>query len=249
MNCDDVFEAWAPSDARWSNWAKPVLFATMPDGELQSAEAAPSFGLDLAPVITAPRTALVVDLPGKDSVAFGVALAARGIRPVPLFNALPGGETGLVDVEAIQEALIAAVGALNEAALAPDAPPAFLLDAQRRAQPARIPLHRFFDNRSLSFSTDFPSASVLQKAGIQRAVLIHRFHLPVPSDLFETFAAWHAAGIAIEIHDAAAEHPPTVWTPPSLIWLYRFWHRTLAALAFERDDDFGPFGGWRQGSG
>jgi len=249
MNCDDVFEAWAPSDAKWSNWAKPVLFATMPDGELQSAEAAPSFDFDLAPAITAPRTALVVDLPGKDSVAFGLALAARGIRPVPLFNALPGGQAGLVDVEGIQEALIDGVSALNEAALALDAPPAFLLDALRRVRPTRSPVRRVFDNRSLSFSTDFPSASALQKAGIQRVVLIHRFQLPVPRDLFETFAAWHAAGIAIEVHDAAAEHAPTAWTPPSLIWLYRFWHRALAALAFERDDDFGPFGGWRQGSG
>jgi len=217
--------------------------------ELQSAEAAPSFDFDLAPAITTPRTALVVDLPGKDSVAFGLALAARGIRPVPLFNALPGGQAGLVDVESIQDALIAGVDALNAAALTPDAAPAFLLDALRRARPTRIPLHRFFDNRSLSFSTDFPSAGALKKAGIERAVLVHRFHLPVPNDLFETFAAWHAAGIAIEIHDAAGEHPPTVWTPPSLIWLYRFWHRALAALALERDDDFGPFGGWRQGSG
>jgi hypothetical protein len=249
VNCDDVFEVWAPSDACWSAWAKPVLFATMPDGELQSAEPAPSFEFDWASGTTAPNTAWVVDLPGKDSVAFGLALAARGIRPVPLFNALPGGETGLVDVDGIQDALIAGVGALRAAGLALDAPPAFLLDALRRARPSRLPVHRFFDNRSLSFSTDFPSASALQAAGIQRVVLIRRGHLPVSSDLIETFAAFHAGGLAIEVLDAAAERPPLAWSPPSLLWLHRFWHRTLAALALERDDDSGAFGGWRRGSG
>jgi len=35
------------------------------------------------------KVALVVDLPGAEGVAAGLAFAGRGYRPVPLYNALP----------------------------------------------------------------------------------------------------------------------------------------------------------------
>ena len=59
------------------------------------------------------NVAVVLDLPGADGVWTGVALAARGYRPVPLYNAVPGPTTGvwigafasLVDVAPILAAL------------------------------------------------------------------------------------------------------------------------------------------------
>jgi len=35
------------------------------------------------------NAALVLDMPGSEGVLAGVALASRGYRPVPLYNALP----------------------------------------------------------------------------------------------------------------------------------------------------------------
>src|SRR5580765_130756 len=88
MNKVEVFSTWAPENSIWSPWAKPVLFA-----HLDSA-------LSYIPVAGAPgdvswspppdeRVAIVLDLPGAEGVIIGLALAVRGYRPVPLYNALP----------------------------------------------------------------------------------------------------------------------------------------------------------------
>src|ERR1700733_4404881 len=88
MDRRGIFEIWAPPHGRWSPWAKPVLFA-----HLDAVEGLPHIDI---PEITLPfdRTkaggpALVVDLPGLESVGLGLELARLGYRPVPLFNACP----------------------------------------------------------------------------------------------------------------------------------------------------------------
>lgn len=48
----------------------------------------------------AERTALVVELPGDDSLRAGLALARRGFRPVPLVNAVAGPDA-VVEVESL----------------------------------------------------------------------------------------------------------------------------------------------------
>ncbi len=262
MNKKDVFEAWAPSGARWSGWVKPVLFATLSESNMLDREAEPDIELELSPALTAPGVALVVDLPGEDSVLVGLALAKRGIRPVPLFNALPGFERSLVDVDGIQRALVASAKLLRSFSVAADAPPAFLLDALRRvaryqrrtAEPPRERWawerwekverwrERYFDNRSVSFSTDFPSGDTLRAQGIVRVVLLRRWYLVVPGDLVATLAAWHRVGLAIEIHDVESERSPKAWIPPRLLWLRRLWFYVLVPLLLKRDKS-GAFGG------
>jgi hypothetical protein len=73
-------------------------------------------------------TALVLDLPGASGVLFGLALAAQGYFPVPLYNAIPRpsielmiGETSLVDMETIVRALRDATPALSQSSHSPDA--------------------------------------------------------------------------------------------------------------------------------
>src|SRR5262249_9429105 len=143
MNKEEIFSIWAPENSIWSRWAKPVLFA-----HLDSA-------LSYIPVISAPtdvswsppleeKVAIVLDLPGAEGVLIGLSLAGRGYRPVPLYNALPlpFGETLLspatisrvaaVDVLPIISALRMGTKLLAQLTLPPDAPPAFLLDANRK---------------------------------------------------------------------------------------------------------------------
>jgi hypothetical protein len=248
MNKNAVFEAWAPSGARWSDWVKPVLFATLPEDIADDAESEPGIDFELTPAFSAPGVALVIDLPREDSVAVGLALALRGIRPVPLFNALPGGASSLVDVSGIQRALVASAGALRRAALAPDAPPAFLLDALRREWRRALSERICFDNRSISVVADFPSADTLRKRGISRVLLIRRWYLLVPGDLVGTLAAWHAAGLAIELHDVASERAPEAWSPPRLLWLHRFWFQSVLPRLLFRDDS-GAFGALKRAPG
>ncbi len=93
MNPRDVFETWAPSGGVWSPWVKPVLFAHMADRaegleKAKTAEVHPE--PPPAPARTlAEGTAIVVDLPGVESIAAGLDLVRLGFRPVPLFNGCP----------------------------------------------------------------------------------------------------------------------------------------------------------------
>ncbi|HYQ42960.1 MAG TPA: hypothetical protein VER11_13360 [Polyangiaceae bacterium] len=262
MNKKDVFDAWAPSGARWSNWVKPVLFASLAESDVEGPGAEPEIELELSPTWTSPGVALIVDLPGEQSVQAGLALAKLGMRPVPLFNALPGFACAFVDVRSIQRALVASANLLRSMSLPADAPPAFLLDSLRRAVRRAVRRQRqlearerredwsrhqnragewYFDNRSLSFSTDFPSGATLREHGVERIILI-RWHQVVPGDLVATLAAWHRAGLTIEIHDAASERAPLVWEPPRWLWLRRLWFEVVVPLGLWRDKS-GAFGG------
>ena len=83
MTNEDCFAIWAPENAQWTEWAKPVAFA---GARLPSAGDSPSD----VPCLMIPelpegwsQTAIVVDLPGDEAVGTGLLLAARGFRPVP----------------------------------------------------------------------------------------------------------------------------------------------------------------------
>src|SRR6185312_9041865 len=86
-NKEGIFSIWAPEDSLWSRWAKPVLFAHL-DRVQPYAEPEPFVDISWSPD-PAERIALVLDLPAAEGVAFGIELAARGYRPVPLYNAIP----------------------------------------------------------------------------------------------------------------------------------------------------------------
>src|SRR5436309_4375191 len=185
MTREELFDAWAPAGGPWSDWAKPVLFAHWPR-PLPAVPETPPADFGWAPAV-AERVALVVDLPGAASVHFGLALAAAGYRPVPLFNACPpptDGEPGVavVPVEPILAALAGGADRLRAAPPPADAPPAFLLDADR--QTARRDLAPgAFDNRSVVFPTDVPSAARLAARGVTRAVLVRERPGPIGDDL------------------------------------------------------------------
>ena len=114
MSSEEAFAIWAPVDGPWSPWVKPVLFATehewsergtpelpavaepewlrpAPPPPEESARGYRDAGKKVAPPQAEIGTAYVLDLPGPAAVAWGMMLARAGHRPVPLYNALPGG--------------------------------------------------------------------------------------------------------------------------------------------------------------
>jgi hypothetical protein len=246
MTEDGQFEAWAPRDSPWSPWVKPVLFAHAAGPLLGDEQLPPAPSLDW--LGNADGTVLVIDLNGPVSVAAGLALAARGFRPVPLFNAVPGPPVARakVDVWPIVRALASAAPLLLQAPLPAAAPPAFLLDATRRGAAAREGAD--FDNRSVSFPTDFPSGNLLRSRGFTRAVLVQAEDASPQPDLAHTLRRWQEAGIAIEVKALTLDGPPVptqVQTPSwARLALYR-----LLALAGLRRAPLGGFGGQLEGSG
>jgi hypothetical protein len=252
MNKEEIFSIWAPENSIWSRWAKPVLFA-----HLDSA-------LSHIPVTSAPgdvswspapneKVAVVLDLPGAEGVLIGLALAGKGYRPVPLYNALPlpFGQTLLspatisrvaaVDVLPIISALRTGTKLLRQLTLPPDAPPAFLLDANRKGTRKMIPGE--FDNRSVSFTTDFPSANFLASQSIQRVLLVQKQALEPQPDLAHTLRRWQDGGLTLErlrLEPLSPREPFEVSRP---VWYGAMFQRVLSAVGFRRASG-GGFGAW-----
>src|SRR3990172_2258872 len=152
MTQQDVYDAWAPAASEWSQWVKPVLFAHLPVTGAVGADMSIAGGLAERLPPSDRATALVLDLPGALGAEMAGSLLERGYRPVPLYNSCPPPEPAshvsffsslssegapsagppAVDVQPILRALQTNAPLLQGAHLPPDAPPAFLLDANRR---------------------------------------------------------------------------------------------------------------------
>jgi len=248
MNKEEVYRIWAPSDAPWSRWVKPVLFSLMDSRFDVRGPIITRFNTQWVP---SPRqVAIIVDLPGEDGVLWGLQLARWGYRPIPLYNALPFPPSEkmypatrpecTVDVVPIFAALYRDAPALDEIRLPVDAPPAFLLDADRRIA-KRDPQPGTFDNRSVCFSTDFPSAGFLSSQQITQVILFQR-GTDVAGDLLLVLLEWQKAGIRLLRKDPVDSAPPkpVVLEPPS--FLSGLWYRLSVALGLRRGE-LGGFGG------
>jgi hypothetical protein len=252
MNKEEIYSIWAPENSIWSRWAKPVLFA-----HLDSA-------LSYIPVTSTPtdvswspppdeRVAIVLDLPAAEGVLAGLELAGRGFRPVPLYNALPlpFGETLLssatisrvaaVDVLPIISALRMGTKLLAQLTLPSYAPPAFLLDANRKG--TRKMITGEFDNRSVSFTTDFPSANFLASQGIQRALVVQKQDLEPQPDLAHTLRRWQDGGLLLERLRLEPLSPRETFEVSRPAWYGAMFQRVLSAVGFRRASG-GGFGAW-----
>ena len=255
MNKDEIFAVWAPDASIWSTWTKPVLFAHLdkvpPASESLRTPEQP-INVNWCPP-TDEKVVVVVDLPGADGVSIGMALAERGYCPVPLYNAipLPGNYPPLdpmtqrriaaVDVAPIVNALRKGAEQLVAWQIPAEAPPAFLLDADRKGD-GRIIFPEDFDNRSVCFTTDFPSANFLLAHGFQRALLLQKKG-PVASDLSFVLRRWQEGGIKLEVvrSDSAAGPEPLVIPRPS--WFGAMFQRVFLAFGLRRASG-GGFGAW-----
>ena len=149
MSSEKVFQAWCPEHGLWSQWTKPVLYAYS-HAATGPAHAEPDRSL-LSWLPSADRsTALVLDLPGALGAALGPSLALKGFRPVPLYNAMPAPDElqEVVPVRRIAATLVKLAPAMATITLPDHAPPAFLLDSERRLCHSD-PIPGSYDNRSI----------------------------------------------------------------------------------------------------
>jgi len=243
----EAYRIWAPDEADWSLWAKPTPFAqpspsapgdAPPVGGEQFSREPGSSRLSFNALD--PETALVIDLPGVESVAVGLEAAALGWRPVPVFNATNGPKPEVPQAELLYR-LQAATALLAELDLSPDAPPAFLLDARRRGSGSR-PAPGTFDNRWMVFPQDFPSANRLLANEVRRAVVVTSPGAALAEDLRHVLRRWQEAGLPIltaEIGSQRPSEPVDVPRPPRF---RNFFYVALAMLGLYRNSA-GGFGG------
>jgi len=241
MDKHTIFATWAPPVSPWSPWAKPTLFSHLTPEAHNGADLVPYDVSSLPPA--AERCAVVVDLPGVDSVRMALALAARGYRPVPLFNACPAtqvvGELVLtaVEVEPILHAICFGAAALAHMPLSAEAPPAFLLDGNR-SECTRVIDSVTFDNRSVVFASDFPSAAFLRNHKVNRCLLVHPSGRPVDNDLRHALRHWGAAGLPLAAISPTGERIEVSW--PRNGFLGELAVRLFASLRLRRN----PLGGF-----
>jgi hypothetical protein len=250
MNREEVFEIWGPAGSAWADWVKPVLFAQMP-GVWSGEDVVPSETVaDLGDFARMEGALMVVDLEGEESVRMGLGLARSGYRPVPLFNGAMEESAGMlasIKVRPMMRALSKGAGELRELHLPLDAPPTFLLDARRRMGEV-APGAGVFDNRWISFPTDFPSGRVLMERGILRAVVVMRESAFPAADLVHTLLRWQEAGMEILVMQLGVDESPRrieVKEPSHFRWaMYQF----LEMFGFRRRV-LGGFGGLLSESG
>ncbi len=251
MSNEYIYNIWAPIDSPWSNWVKPVLFACMDSWPLSEVPWYPEEIGFIPPV--AGTVAIVADLPGDRGVSIGISLALNGYQPVPLYNALPGPTfeeinsfgspipVSLIDVAPIINALRRGTLFLSKQPPPTNAPPVFLLDANRRAA-TRPPSPGTYDNRSITFVTDFPSANYLLSHGITEVLLLQENRVHPQSDLAHTLRRWQDGGIIIKTKDLFSPIPAIPLTVEKPTWYGAIWYRVLVALGLRRSE-LGGFGG------
>ncbi len=233
MNALESFERWAPPEARWSPWVKPVLFAVqdnVPDAAFLVWREASEAARARWKRSSEPDVALVIDLPGAEGLALALCCATQGWRPVPLYNSCPG-PVAVVDNEPLRAGLIEGAEALQAVVLADQAPPAFVLDARRLAGEARPGT---FDNRWAVFPQDFPSAARLGAHGIRRVLLVQAARTHPRDDLTHVLRRWHEAGLELHAVDieSGASSPLLVPEPNRFRALG---YRLLTALRLQRN--------------
>lgn len=229
---------WAPEGVVWSEWAKPVVFAHRSVLLTEPALVVPELTLSSLPRPW-DQSALVVDLPGAQSVLIGLALAERGYRPVPLYNGTSG-PAAVVPMDAIEHALGAGADVLKRCTITPDARPAFLLDSERSTTlGAGVPGR--YDNRWIVLPQDAPSGTFLLSQGVREVTVIQqRLETPQP-DLSHVLLRWKEAGLrlrAISLETGAVDEDLSLAVPQRF---RRLWYGAIALMGLRRNN-VGGFG-------
>ncbi len=241
MLARETFFIWAPPEAVWSPWAKPVLFsdlAEMPNGIPGGVPPLPSEEVPWLSVFGS-RTAFVVDLAGEAAIIRGLQLAQHGYRPVPLFNTSRAGSE-VVPTREIIAGLHTGRGVLSSLHLPVTAPPAFLLDS------GRLP-HRMavspgnYDNRWVVLPQDFPSGGRLRKQGIDTVLLWQMSGTQPLDDLAHVLRRWQEAGLRVFVKCGALAQAPELITVKRPSRFRSVFHRFFVLMGLRRSSA-GGFG-------
>ncbi|MCY1080140.1 hypothetical protein [Archangium lansingense] len=160
-------------------------------------------------------TAVLVDLPGPESIAFSAALAER-FEPVFTFDNWPH-PVGVVPAHLTLAAVAYYQPTFRQ--LTPKrtlpAPPVFVLDRQRLAP--YTDRQQEFDNR---YMARMPSAEQLRKLGVKHVLYVvpgGKPPLEELDDLNEDFVAWRTAGLDVKLVAASDFQPgPTETATPTV---------------------------------
>lgn len=167
----DIYKIWAPTEAKWVDWVRPVPFVGI-DNNLKLYEVGDFTIPNISYIKELKKdTAIIIDLPGNESIKEGLVTAKFGFRPIPIYNGTDEqkGAMATVDNYSIKIGLIKGAKELQKIEISNNAPPTFLLDSNR--------MNRFkmnvsvFDNSWDIYAQDLPTAEYFLKNGINKIVV------------------------------------------------------------------------------
>lgn len=171
MIARETFKIWAPPEAKWTDWVRPVPFIDL-DKNIKINEFYDWTIPTIIYINDIPKdTAIIIDMPGYFSIKEGISLTKFGFRPIPIYNGTneQNGSIATVNNKIIEPALIWGAEELKKIKIENDAPPAFLLDSNR--------MHRHkmnlstFDNSWDIYHQDLPSANYLKENQITKIIV------------------------------------------------------------------------------
>jgi hypothetical protein len=254
MTNESIYEIWRPANSPWTQWVKPVVFPFL----RPTAHDCDDYLIRDWQVPLCADTAVIADLPDAEGVSAGIAMARAGYRPVLLYNACPNADYGavslefgqrdhtdsvsrpvVVDMSSILTALCATTKELASLRLSEQAPPVFLVDANRRGSPGEP---GWFDNRSFVTSSDFPSVDYLRRHGISKVILVQPTS-KTNADILDVVV--HMQGLGMTV---ALQAPWTPWAPHPHVFkppmfLAAAWESLRRKFGYRRNDFHSSFGG------
>lgn len=252
------YEIWSGNHL-WSNWTKPVLFASgIKESNCEPNRDNAEILLNLSNRLVNdsglskifPRAedgtgcCIIIDYPGKLSLGMGVVLSRQGFAPVVLFNGVMRPEKynfyeGEKKVEALvnnDESVKALVDlSLYLADLPTETTPVFLLDSARQNGD---PQPDFYDNRWITFPQDFPSGKMLVSQGIRKCFLLTESRR-VSKDLCHVLFRWQQDGIEFFMENCGQLEVTQIPKPSRFGNIFY----RISVLAGLKPHSFGGFGG------
>lgn len=193
----EVYKIYAPDDAKWTEWVRPVPFVSI---DIYNRKPISNW-LDRKVMFInqyEKDTAIFIDLTGKESIELGISLAHIGYRPIPLFNGTDEqtGSQATTDTYLIESSLINGCEKLKSISLDKNANPAFLLDSSRinryRAKES------IYDNSWDLYKQDIPTAKYFKDNGIYKIIVVGN---TIQRDLRKIFFEFQDAGMEIYLTD------------------------------------------------
>ena len=171
MQGKEIYKIWAPKNADWVNWVRPVSFWSIEKYNRNDI----SNWIDFKNIFLKSyleNTAIFVDLPGVKSIEFGIALSKIGYRPIPIFNGTDESKNsiGILDNAQLEGALINGAVKLKDIKINNNSNPAFLLDSYRTIRYRKN--LSVFDNSWDLYGQDIPSYNYFKSKNIKRIIVV-----------------------------------------------------------------------------
>lgn len=171
MRGKEVYKIWASKESKWTPWIRPVPFIAIDnDSKIYDLEEFYIPNINYIDKVVSD-TAIIIDLPGNESIKEGIGLAKLGYRPVPIYNGTNEQEGAIATVNNhdIELGLIKGGLELRKIKISQEASPVFLLDSNRTNR-YKMSIS-MFDNSWDVYGQDLPSADYFLKNGINKIIV------------------------------------------------------------------------------